>query len=226
MIGGDHRLRRSRSGGRMTVRSVTCRSLVVGLLASLCVVGSGPRASAEPTWLQTVDVGLGSGQPERYDVDHLPDGHRRGGLEREDRGGRWQGQLRDPSTRGRRASRPAKELSEPGAFDPQLVVDDQGAITVAWLTSANTVQATRLEPGAAQWTTPETRHPSRRPGVRPRRGVERRGHGCLAARGVRPRRGRHGATAWTPARSRQVGPGRLHRSSPPIPGGHLSNWRP
>ena len=194
-------------------------------MASLCVVAAGPRASAEPTWLPMVEVSPGSGQPERYDVDHLPDdtiavvwsGRTEGDF------GRVTFTTRAP---GQAGFSPGAELSEPGAIDPQLVVDDRGAITVAWLTSANTVQATRLEPGNAQWTTPET--------------VTRAGAQefelVVASNGAVTVVSRHevyypdadrSATAWTPARSRQVSPGRWsHRSSSPKPWRTSTDWKP
>jgi len=137
----------------MALRSATGRSLVIGLLASLCVVGGSPRASAEPTWLPTVDATPAiSG---RYDVAHLPD---------DTTALVWDQQDDEGNTNVYYATRAPGEvhfssgepLSGPGAWDPELVVDEQGAVTVAWLSSDATVQATRLEPGATQWTSPRT----------------------------------------------------------------------
>ena len=103
--------------------------------------------------------------------------------------GRSAGSTSRPEPWARRASRRAQGALRTGRLDPQLVVDAEGAITVAWLSSANTVQATRLEPGATQWTDSRDRHPSRRRGLPARRGSERHGHGCLGSRSVRPRGG-------------------------------------
>ena len=46
---------------------------MVALSASLCVVATGPPASAEPTWLPSVDVTPGTAEVTQFDVDHLPD---------------------------------------------------------------------------------------------------------------------------------------------------------
>lgn len=135
--------------GSRTGRSL----LVVGLLASACVVAGSPRASADPTWLSVVEVTSGSLSASSMDVDHLPDGTVAvvwtESVEVNDN--RVFFATRAPGVPG---FSPREQLSEGGAYHPQLEVDAHGAITVAWRSSDETVRVTRREPGATQWSTP------------------------------------------------------------------------
>ena len=145
-----------------SVRLVLSRALLVGLVGSLCVVASSPPASAEPTWLPTVDVATEIPMVNWYDVDHLPD----------DTTAVVWGEAPTTvdgtvyfATRGvgDAAFSSAEPLSEGYAWNPQIVVDEQGAVVVAWIQVANgqtdgqSVQVTRLRAGCDRLVDPSDR---------------------------------------------------------------------
>ena len=130
--------------------------LLAGLLASGCVVASSGPASAEPTWLETVDVSSGAHAVNGYDLAYLPDGTL---------AVVW-GEATGPvdgsvyfATRGRGDAgfSSVEPLGEGYPYNPQIVVDAHGAVSVAWIQSLNgrTVQATYRGPGETDWTSPE-----------------------------------------------------------------------
>ena len=140
----------------MRLRSRTVRSLIVGLLASLCAVGASPPASADPILLPTFELFSAALAVDGYDLAHLPDGTLAvvWSETTDEQDGAVYFTTRGP---GDETFAPAELLSSGLAYDPQVVVDTQGGVSVAWILSRTerNVQATYLEPEATEWTTPE-----------------------------------------------------------------------
>ena len=185
----------------MTSWSAMRRSLVVGLLASMCVVASGPHASAQPTWRPTVEVA----------PDMVTLGTTMTSITSPTTPQPWSGTSKMQPTRSRRSTSPpvrsARRASRPASRSPRGTPSTRRSSSTRRERSpsrgarrAQTVQVTRLEPGARSGRPQIVASHRRQELPAPRR---RAGTVTVVSRHALP----GSCLAWTPPRWPPGGPG-------------------